>query len=364
MSADPGTGKEIIDRAKGSIYIAGNMNTLGAAGLAGFDQSMDYPGLHISNNATTDKLLFYTAGSGYTTLSTNLFADKKPFVAGSSWLNAAGSTTSNPLAKVWLDGNESVYNNTLGNVNTGNTARIFRIGRDTNWGSHDGQMNEAIVFATPLTATEKSRVDSYLAVKWGTTLIGDYVNSNNNIVWNASPTYQNNILGIARDNLSALYQKQSRSENPNQKLIIGAGNSLASTNAENINTLTDGQFFLAGDNGLKQALNTPLTYTAGSNGATNYRFESIWKVQNTNTVGIVTIAWPKGVDNLYLVQSSDETFDGTDTFTPMVTEVTVNGVVYNTVNVALADGQYFTFAGYLHAPGGVVSSLWYRADKN
>jgi hypothetical protein len=47
----------------------------------------------------------------------------------------------------------------------------------------------------------------------------------------------------------------------------------------------------------------------------------------------------------------------------MVTEVTVNGVVYNTVNVALANGQYFTFAGYLHAPGGVVSSLWYRADK-
>jgi hypothetical protein len=78
------------------------------------------------------------------------------------------------------------------------------------------------------------------------------------------PTYQNNILGIARDNLSALYQKQSRSENPNQKLIIGAGNSLASTNAANTNTLTDGQFFLAGDNGLKQALKTPLTYTAGS----------------------------------------------------------------------------------------------------
>ncbi len=133
MAADPGSGNEIIDRAKGSIYIAGKMSTLGAAGLAGFDQSMDYPGLHISNNATTDKLLFYTAGSGYTTLSTNLFADKKPFVAGSSWLNAAGATTSNPLAKVWLDGNESVYTNTLNNVNTGNTARIFRIGRDTNW---------------------------------------------------------------------------------------------------------------------------------------------------------------------------------------------------------------------------------------
>ncbi|MGG7437248.1 hypothetical protein ACQ7CU_04125 [Chryseobacterium arthrosphaerae] len=362
MAADPGSGKEIIDRAKGSIYIAGKMSTLGAAGLAGFDQSMDYPGLHISNNATTDKLLFYTAGSGYTTLSTNLFAGKKPFVAGSSWLNAAGATASNPLAKVWLDGNESIYNNTLGNVNTGNTARIFRIGRDTNWGSHDGQMNEAIVFATPLTTSEKKRVDSYLAVKWGTTLTGDYVNSANNIVWNSNPAYQNNILGIARDNLSSLYQKQSRSENPDQKLVIGAGNSLANSNAANTNTLTEGQFLIAGDNGLKQELKTLLTYTAGTNGAVNSRFESIWKVQNTGNVGQVTVAWPKGVKNMYLVQSSDAVIDATDSFTPMTTEVTVNGVVYNTANVTLADGQYFTLAGYAYAPGGVFSAAWYRAD--
>lgn len=363
MAADPGTGNEIIDRTKGSIYIAGKMNTLGAAGLAGFDATMDYPGLHISNNATTDKLLFYTAGSGYTTLSTNLFAAKKPFVAGSSWLNAAGSTVANPLAKVWLDGNESVYSNTLNNVNTGNTARAFRIGRDTNWGSHDGQMNEAIVFSTPLTASEKARVDSYLAVKWGTTLMSDYVNSTNSIVWTTSPAYQNNIFGIARDNLSTLYQKQSRSENSNQKLIIGVGNSLANTNAANTNSLTEGQFLIAGDNGLKQELKTLLPYTAGTNGEVNSRFESIWKVQNTGSVGTVTIAWPKGVKNMYLVQSSDATIDATDNFTSMVTEVTVNGVVYNTATVTLTDGQYFTFAGYLHAPGGVVSSLWYRADK-
>lgn len=362
MTADPGTGKEIIDRAKGSIYIAGKMSTLGAAGLAGFDQSMDYPGLHISNNATTDKLLFYTAGSGYTTLSTNLFADKKPFVAGSSWLNAAGATTSNLLAKVWLDGNESVYNNTLNNVNTGNTARIFRLGRDTNWGSHDGQMNEAIVFATPLTATEKARVDSYLAVKWGTTLLNDYVNSANNIVWNANPAYQNNILGIARDDLSALYQKQSRSENPGQKLIIGVGNSLANTNSANTNSLAEGQFLIAGDNGLKQELKTLLAYTAGTNGAVNSRFESVWKVQNTGNVGTVTIAWPKGVKNMYLVQSPDAVIDATDSFTPMTTEVTINGVVYNTTNVTLTNGQYFTFAGYAYAPGGVFSAAWYRAD--
>ncbi|WP_153393911.1 thrombospondin type 3 repeat-containing protein [Chryseobacterium vaccae] len=365
MAADPGTGNAIINRAQGSIYIAGKMNTLGSAGLAGFDQTMDYPGLHISNNATTDKLLFYTAGSGYTTLSTNLFAAKKPFVAGSSWLNGGGTPTSNVLAKVWLDGNESIYNNTDGNVNTTDnaTTRVFRIGRDTNWGSHDGQMNEAIVFAAPLTASERARVDSYLAVKWGTTLTGDYTNSANAVVWNVSPTYQNNILGIARDDLSVLYQKQSRSENVGQKLIIGAGSSLANTNMANTNTLTEGQFLLAGDNGLKQVLSIPLSYTAGSNGVINYRFESIWKVQNTGNVGTVTVAWPKSVKNLYLVQSSDAAFDGTDTFTPMTTEVTVNGVVYNTVSVTLGNGQFFTFAGFVQAPGGVVGpDFWVKSD--
>ncbi|WP_330747034.1 hypothetical protein [Chryseobacterium sp. CP-77] len=366
MAADPGTGNAIINRTQGSIYIAGNMNSLGAAGLAGFDATMDYPGLHTNNTSPYDKLLFYanTANSNYSTLSTNSFAAKNPFVAGSSWLNGAGATASNLLAKIWLNGSESVYNNRANVAGTETTARIFRLGRDTNWGSHDGQMNEAIVFATPLTASEKARVDSYLSVKWGSTLLGDYVSSGNTVVWNTSATYQNNILGIARDNISTLYQKQSRSENPNQKLIIGIGSTLANTNAGNANTLTDGQFLLAGDNGLRQSLTTPLTFSAGSNGVANYRFESIWKAQNTGNVGTVTMAWPKGVKNLYLVQSPDAVFDGTDTFTPMSSEVTVNGVVYNTANVTLTNGQYFTFAGYMHAPGGVVSSLWYRADKN
>lgn len=237
MAADPGTGNAIINRTQGSIYIAGKMNTLGAAGLAGFDATMDYPGLHTNNAAPYDKLLFYanTGNANYATLSTNSFAAKNPFVAGSSWINGAGSTASNLLTKVWLNGSESVYNNRANVAGTETTARIFRIGRDTNWGSHDGQMNEAIVFANPLTAAEKARVDSYLSVKWGTTLLGDYISSNNTVVWNTSATYQNNILGIARDNGSALYQKQSRSENPNQKLIIGAGNTLANTNAANTN---------------------------------------------------------------------------------------------------------------------------------
>ncbi|MFP3682120.1 hypothetical protein SB725_34075, partial [Pseudomonas sp. SIMBA_041] len=76
-----------------------------------------------------------------------------------------------------------------------------------------------------------------------------------------------------------------KSVNDGQKLIIGAGNSLADTNALNTNSLTNGQFLIVGDNGLKQGLSVALANPAAPGGATSYRFASIWKVQNTSSVG-------------------------------------------------------------------------------
>src|SRR5690606_31806022 len=143
-----------------------------------------------------------------------------------------------------------------------------------------------------LTQNERVRVESYLAIKYGVTSNGNYVNSANTAVWNVSATYQNNVIGIGRDNAGALHQKQSRSENPNQKLIIGNGATLFNSNAANTNDLTDGQFLMIGDNGLPQWLSEPLIYTAGTNGEVNFRFSAVWNVQNTGNVGQVTIAWP------------------------------------------------------------------------
>lgn len=249
------------------------------------------------------------------------------------------------------------------------------IGADGTTGNNFlGDIAEVILYhntgGADLIDANLEKIHSYLAVKYGITLTStqNYLTSLNQVVWNAAANtgYTNNIFGVGRDNGSDLHQKQSKSTNTAQKLVIGNASTLFSTNALNTNALTEGQFLLVGDNGLKQSLTVPFAYTAGSNGTANYRFESIWRVQNSNGVGTVTVAWPKSVKNLYLVQSSDAFFDGTDTFTAMITEVTVNGVVYNTVNVTLANGQFFTFAGFANAPGGVAGGLsyWYRADKN
>jgi len=355
----------IINRSTGALFSAGN--TTGTTAFFGFGASatnvMDDPGLY---NYTGNKFLFYPIIGEYDPVST--YTINGPYIGGGTWQNGAGVAGNNAV-DITLNGFHQTYNTGISNVTTATDRNALMAGGAET--SVAFQQNEMIVFPSKLTDQETNRVESYLAIKYGHTLSKEqnrnYLSSAGTVVWDGSTSdYYNNVFGIARDNISALYQKQSRSINDGQKLIIGAGNSLVDTNAANTNTLADGQFLLTGDNGLKQSLTTPLAYTAGSNGAVNYRFESIWKVQNSGSVGTVTVAWPKGVKNLYLVQSSDAAFDATDTFTPMTTEVTVNGVVYNTANVTLGNGQFFTFAGFGNAPGGVVSGLsyWYRADKN
>jgi len=248
--------------------------------------------------------------------------------------------------------------------------RRLRIGHSgfTHGGAFSGDIMEIVWYNRLLTPNEQSRVNTYLALKNGVTLAEDYLASNNNIIWNrtANTGYNTNVFGLARDNSSGLHQKQATSTESSQKLVIGHNVNLFESNEANTNSLTNGQFLIVGDNGLTQGLHTPLAHVAPG-GEVNNRFASIWKVQNTNAVGQVIVAWPKGISNLHLVKSvGNDTFDGTDTFIPMTAETTVNGVVYNTATVTFNDGDYFTFAGYANAPGGVVNALsyWYRADKN
>ncbi|WAC40917.1 beta strand repeat-containing protein [Pedobacter sp. SL55] len=354
-------------KTSGTLYFTGKDNAVGyGSGILGMEESMDYPGWH--RMATNNYLMYHV---NFTPTLSNPIASQIPNILGASWLNGAGSTASNLLFGTRYNGFAESFN-TVSNISL--STNHYRVGQDTNYGAYDGNIGETIYYSRDLGTNEKDRVDSYMAIKYGVTLRAsnfgtgtfNYLSSLAAVIWNgtSNATYHNNVFGIANDFTSALHQKQSKSANPNQKLIIGAGSTLFNTNTLNTNSLTDGQFLMVGDNGLKQSLLVPLAYTAGTNGTANYRFESIWKVQNSGSVGTVTVAWPKGVKNLYLVQSPDAAFDGTDTFTPMATEVTVNGTVYNTANVTMSDGQYFTFAGFGNAPAGVVTGLsyWYRAD--
>jgi hypothetical protein len=69
--------------------------------------------------------------------------------------------------------------------------------------------------------------------------------------------------------------KVTAAECRKSQLIIGAGTSLANTNAANSNTLSDGQFLIWGDNGLARTLTTALSNPSAPGGEINYRFPAI-----------------------------------------------------------------------------------------
>ncbi|PDS22947.1 hypothetical protein B0A77_12045, partial [Flavobacterium branchiophilum] len=152
----------------------------------------------------------------------------------------------------------------------------------------------------------------------------------------------------------------SKSVNSGNQVLIGAGGALANSNALNSNTLNNEQFLIWGDNGLTKSLSTT---TSGITGV-NARFNAIWKVQNTNSVGTVRVMWPQGIPYIKLIQSADTVFDGTDTLTDMASNTqTINGIVYNYADVTLTNGQFFTFAGKLTYPGGVGGpDFWVKSD--
>ena len=356
-----------------SIFSAVRPTANGTGRITGIDDDATYasePGVSIASGDPRQYEYFNTTTSTDFSTTFNLgISNIFSAIANNSVANGGTSTLSGGEKILGLNGSYETTPFTGGNKFQiyGSNLRVGHAGWDAS-GAFPGDIMEIAWYNRTLTANEQSRVNSYLAVKNGVTLNENYLSTNSSVVWDRTINtgYNNNVFGIAKDEFTALNQKQAGSVNDAQKLVISTTGFADSNAANSTGLATDLQYLMTGDNGLKQSLTIPLSYTAGSNGIANYRFESIWRVQNTNTVGTVTVAWPKSVKNLYLVQSPDATFDETDTFTPMTTEVTINGVVYNTANVTLTNGQFFTFAGFGNAPGGVATGLsyWYRADKN
>ncbi|WP_263602339.1 hypothetical protein [Chryseobacterium sp. PET-29] len=228
---------------------------------------------------------------------------------------------------------------------------------------------EALIYQSALSIAEVNRIESYLAIKYGITLdqstVQNYLASDATVLWNATinSTYNNNIAGIGRDDASALSQKQSQSVNSGIQPVIGNGN-IFNTNANNTNSFSADKSFLVwgSDTGSTNFA------TAFAFGGLNNRMARIWKVQETGTVGTVKVALavsdvPGSVTNPTLLLSTDAVFDGTDIRQTMVLE-TIGGIQYYTTTVDFTSGQFFSFAGFVAAPGGVLgTALWLKADS-
>jgi uncharacterized repeat protein (TIGR01451 family) len=239
--------------------------------------------------------------------------------------------------------------------------------------AHSGYTSENIVYSTnwPSNSDERKRINSYLAIKYGITLLGsgtlgggaadatfggtaDYLDSASTVIWNGTTTnssYHNNVAGIGRDDASALNQKQSTSANSGFQPIIGLG-TIAASNAANSNTFSaDRSFVVWGDNGQTASFGVSYSPTSFTPAAGYFRMNRVWKVQETGTITNVVVQ----ADADHLLVSSDPTF------ATGVTEIAFNS---GSATVDFANGQFFTFGRAITAPGAVAANLvfWSKAD--
>ncbi len=209
---------------------------------------------------------------------------------------------------------------------------------------------EIIIYASTLSAAERNKIESYLAVKYGFTLNQAAVNNNNYVASNTTVTwdrtlnssYSNDITGIGRDDATALMQKQSKSINSTALVTLYngtyPGGIFPLLNSANTNAFSnDLSFILVGDNGGATTINQ-----CAFDG-TAQRMQRIWKTSSTGAVFPLTISVdqasvPATVKNIMV--SADPAFPrGSTTLYPL--SIT-GGKLYS--SVTLNQNEYFTFA--------------------
>nr|WP_315027994.1 hypothetical protein [uncultured Chryseobacterium sp.] len=120
----------------------------------------------------------------------------------------------------------------------------------------NADIGEAIGYERELSAIEKQRVRSYLAIKYGVTLQQpqNYIASNQSVTWNSTlnGSFNNNIFGMAKDDATILDQVVSSSINTENNIIltVSTTNNFVLANADSGRTafIQDNTFLTIGDN--------------------------------------------------------------------------------------------------------------------
>jgi uncharacterized repeat protein (TIGR01451 family) len=242
-----------------------------------------------------------------------------------------GTTTSTPL-----------------NVPANTALEIGDVNNRSAGNDYVGKIAEVIGYTSRLSDTDRQKVESYLSIKYGITYLtddgtgaSDYFDSAGSKVWDATAnsTYGANIAGIGRDDASTLNQKQSRSGNADQGIMVTIGlGTIATSNAANTAAFSaDKSFLLWGNN------SGAATLSANYAGGTNNRIARVWKVQETGTVGTVKLVIPRSVVSgaglRTLIVNTSNTFASVDRTYPLVSR----GGNYE-VLVDFNNNDFFTFS--------------------
>lgn len=261
-------------------------------------------------------------------------------------------------------GNANVFENgnliaaSTGGFNTSWTSGEYTIGDDRTGGDElTGDISEILYYDRDLADEERKKIESYLAIKYGVTLnnsaggsAGNYIASDGTIeVWNATTNvdYHHNVTVIGQDEDSNLYQKQSQSEGVNGVLTVALGAAVEASNVLNTNNFDNDLDFLA------IGSKSTSTVFAIECGAPVLKVNRDWKVQNTGSVGAVTLQFDMtGISapgDFDLLIDTDGSFDDTLNQSTTAPSGPISGNNLTFSGITLTDGAVFTLvrkAGY------------------
>jgi len=192
----------------------------------------------------------------------------------------------------------------------------YKIGRNfDSQGSLNGRVAEILTFATRAPDIDRSKIESYLAIKYGITLgvngtSKNYINSAGTVVWDvaANAGFNYNIAGIARDSISDLNQKQSKSVNDVNEVTIGLGG-IFDTNSANPNEFPlDKTALMWGSNNASfTGISTNKVTIATGLTTSLTRIDRKWKIVETGAdVGNQYIAIPKTAFSAFSKSANEE----------------------------------------------------------
>lgn len=250
--------------------VAYNQGANTSYGIAEYNSTKIYSGVNMFNprrNTATGRMMILCNGS---TLSTT------EFLTGSGYLPYKDIVNS----RYWL-GRSEYFD-----------------------ASYEGDILEIINYSSVNSAADKSKIETYLAIKYGITLgvngtSVDYVDSDGSTIYPSANGFNYNIAGIGRDDKSQLNQKQSKTENTTNDVTMGL-TTIEPRNSDNTSTFDgDKNFLVWGSNNGTLGAQAPILVNMSSGIAgltTQVDFVSIgrtWRViENGGDVKTVTVSVP------------------------------------------------------------------------
>ncbi|MFT4753114.1 MAG: gliding motility-associated-like protein [Salibacteraceae bacterium] len=204
----------------------------------------------------------------------------------------------------------------------------------------NGYLHEVIFYNSDLTNTELLKVHSYLAVKYGVTLLntggvtqGDYLATSGITIWDASLTswYHNDVIGIGRDDNQGLVQKQSHSFDDVTRVYI---DSLRSFNTGNTGVFSSNlSYVMVGSNNGSMCSISAVNSEVPPNSGITKRLVREWKVTKTNMSDSLSFDFKTNNCSVFANASClNLLVDDNGVFTNALVYGAGNGLKFNNIN--------------------------------